>query len=1288
MLISKEGFAQTPGMIIEKATGPGAAILDKDNNGYVSKTRAGFAPGLDVGPAYSEIPYKVLPQYASQEPLVDLGTGSGGGQTDLASNPLSMWFDGIYVYFRVRVGGYSSASKGYSFVLDTDGIFNARKDANGNVITYTTPSKVKNLGFEYEVVFASNFDVLVYKHTGSGDDNDPALYSNSVIWKSSNNGGISQYSQKSMAGSMDGGNADYFYDFYVPLSAFGGGITADTNLRVSGSSVTSAQTGLEGTISDIGGLNDKNYGNDKMLIWKDVVPAFPPTSLNDIMNGGFNCAIPPSPTITNTLKALSTTISGYSNQPNGTIINLYKGGTIAADGSLTNGTAIGTTGTVTVVNNTWTATLITPLAVDEVIRATATSATGSCVSKYSSPVKVISGICSTPIPAQPASSNGNKGITGSYTVPAGYTGPVTIQAYKILSTTPYYSSDVNVIFDKAGTANSFVTYEVTSTSSTFTYTIVAGTGQAISPGSFVVTARLGTGCESPYSLPVCIGNQLTSTPIPSITSAPSNLSTTANSASISVSVANNTNPTFSSMTLTLEKRFGVAGAYGYVRIKEVVLNPTPTPTSYTHTFTLTATEISTLAPGDVLLVRALGSGTNVCISESAANTNINIVAPPSTAPLISGTYCTITNNSITSVAGTSTEVAGTTIHVYKSGTTAAIATTTVATGGAWTATVASGVLTPSSSFFATATAPNKSVSPNSTLVTVTTKTTAAGTTVNSIMEGANSISGTKSSGSTLILYADGSPVIDPVTNLPIAFNYPTATTWSISSTVLPTVLAAGSVVTVRVSGGNECSGESAPVTVQCSPPSGAFSFPNTPTHTVCSGTAITLSLDGSQAGVIYQIYNNNVASGYSVLGTGSPISLTSFGLTAAATLTVRATKPSGVSCGIVTMGGSASYNVNTACSDQPAVYSAPSVRINNTSESGNIINPAVDPNGAISYSSITGSPLPSFIALDQTSLVKRAGQPLQVGTYTTLVTTVDALGGTTMDLPLVIEVFQDTPRENGVISYPSGYQLKLNENLAEPTDADLGIFSAQISNWDSPSGLSYNTSTGRIFVSDPDAITTRNYTYNMRTVDNTGGITEKEISFSTTAPTPLPVELTYFSANYQKGIVQMQWITSSEKDNDYFLVQRSTNGKSFETIGQVKGNGFSTVILNYSFLDMNAPIGQLYYRLKQVDFDGNSEFSKVVTTRAFEANAPKPTVTVAPNPFNQDITVKINCASQVAATLELVSLQHKKVYSEQINLSPGTNHYTRSWNDIPAGLYLLQINGADLHLVVKIIKTD
>lgn len=84
----------------------------------------------------------------------------------------------------------------------------------------------------------------------------------------------------------------------------------------------------------------------------------------------------------------------------------------------------------------------------------------------------------------------------------------------------------------------------------------------------------------------------------------------------------------------------------------------------------------------------------------------------------------------------------------------------------------------------------------------------------------------------------------------------------------------------------------------------------------------------------------------------------------------------------------------------------------------------------------------------------------------------------------------------------------------------------------------------------------------------------------------LPVELTAFQANHENNMIACYWQTESERDNDYFTVERSGDGVTFEAIGQIDGAGNSFTPLTYKLYDSSPLTGMNYYRLQQTDFNG------------------------------------------------------------------------------------------------------
>jgi hypothetical protein len=119
------------------------------------------------------------------------------------------------------------------------------------------------------------------------------------------------------------------------------------------------------------------------------------------------------------------------------------------------------------------------------------------------------------------------------------------------------------------------------------------------------------------------------------------------------------------------------------------------------------------------------------------------------------------------------------------------------------------------------------------------------------------------------------------------------------------------------------------------------------------------------------------------------------------------------------------------------------------------------------------------------------------------------------------------------------------------------------------------------------------------------------VSFSYTFA-PLPVTWHYFNGYYADGRSFLEWHTASEIDNQGFEVQHSTNGTHFATIGWVDGHGNSNEPHKYEFVHDQPVLGWNYYRLKQIDFDGKFEYSRLIPVFADDL----PRVEIFPNPLD------------------------------------------------------------------------
>jgi len=185
------------------------------------------------------------------------------------------------------------------------------------------------------------------------------------------------------------------------------------------------------------------------------------------------------------------------------------------------------------------------------------------------------------------------------------------------------------------------------------------------------------------------------------------------------------------------------------------------------------------------------------------------------------------------------------------------------------------------------------------------------------------------------------------------------------------------------------------------------------------------------------------------------------------------------------------------------------------------------------------------------------------------------------------------------------------------------------------------------------------------------------------ANTPLPVQFTSFNAAKSNNTVVLNWATASEMNNDRFEIEKSSDNKNFVTIGDVKGAGNSSLTLNYTFTDMNLLNGTSYYRLKQIDLDGNTSFSKtLIVTNTVAKNIS----TMLPNPFSNELNIHVNSSVNTPATIELIDMLGKVHYSGVELLSSGDNKININTQQLNNGIYFVRVNINGEVTTQKIIK--
>ncbi len=180
------------------------------------------------------------------------------------------------------------------------------------------------------------------------------------------------------------------------------------------------------------------------------------------------------------------------------------------------------------------------------------------------------------------------------------------------------------------------------------------------------------------------------------------------------------------------------------------------------------------------------------------------------------------------------------------------------------------------------------------------------------------------------------------------------------------------------------------------------------------------------------------------------------------------------------------------------------------------------------------------------------------------------------------------------------------------------------------------------------------------------------------ASVPLPVELISFSGINENNVNHLDWTTASEINNDYFLVEKSQDGFSFDKIGSVNGNGNSTQISNYKFDDLHPNDQTNYYRLKQVDYNGDYKYSQIIALRNKGIN------------FHCDPYLEmesgnyfVRCGQSKQFHAQILNTEGRRIKDFQI---AGESENKIDLQELCSGMYILRIDDGERIQSFKLLK--
>lgn len=188
-------------------------------------------------------------------------------------------------------------------------------------------------------------------------------------------------------------------------------------------------------------------------------------------------------------------------------------------------------------------------------------------------------------------------------------------------------------------------------------------------------------------------------------------------------------------------------------------------------------------------------------------------------------------------------------------------------------------------------------------------------------------------------------------------------------------------------------------------------------------------------------------------------------------------------------------------------------------------------------------------------------------------------------------------------------------------------------------------------------------------------------TLATLPPTPLPVEWLSFTATCNNGRVQLNWSTASEENNRGFEILRSVDGNEFLPLSFVNGHGTTSMLHTYSYSDATPPAGIIYYRLRQLDYNGAYELSPVVAVNTGDCAGGQFVLSTAAVTEGQLLLGWSGAQGNVNA--EIFSANGTRL--EQAT-AQGESGFVQLSFQYAAGIYLVRITDQNSTVVTRILR--
>lgn len=212
-------------------------------------------------------------------------------------------------------------------------------------------------------------------------------------------------------------------------------------------------------------------------------------------------------------------------------------------------------------------------------------------------------------------------------------------------------------------------------------------------------------------------------------------------------------------------------------------------------------------------------------------------------------------------------------------------------------------------------------------------------------------------------------------------------------------------------------------------------------------------------------------------------------------------------------------------------------------------------------------------------------------------------------------------------------------------------------------------------------LSTGTYTVSLTVTDAIGCV--KTFSVPVNVGCLLPIELSEFKAvAIDNERVDINWTTVSEDNNDFFTVEKSKDGETFEEVGTIDGAGTTQSAQVYAFIDRSPYSGVSYYRLKQTDFDGMFSYSDFQTVFIETALSD---LSIYPNPVKGNSKVMFELGASGQVNLVVSDLSGKSLIASEHKVVLGSNTIDVNTSQLTTGMYLLTVNNATESKTIRFV---